>query len=157
MSAKVLFTWGILSLCLLGGRDLYGQNTVAAAGGQISAHSGTVSFTVGQIAVLAIESGSGKAQEGVQQPLDTSSETPVDAGIWMYPNPTVNASVNLKITLPNPETYTYQVADMNGKLLAKGSVKEQVSSISLSAIASAVYIIQVTGGGTTKTFKIIKK
>lgn len=157
MSARALFTWVILSLLLLKGGDLYGQNTVATSGGQISAQSGSVSFTVGQIAVLSIESGSGSAQEGIQQTFDISPDAPVDQGIWLYPNPTLNASVNLRITLPNPETYTYQIADMEGRLLATESVKEQVSSISLSAIASAVYFIQVTGDGITRTFKIIKK
>ena len=86
-----------LILILLGVATAFAQSAVVPAGGDAQSSSGSVSYTVGQIAVQASANSDGSVSvaEGVQQPyeiqavgVDNYPQIALDAVV--YPNPTEN-------------------------------------------------------------------
>lgn len=72
----------------------------------------------------------------------------------IYPNPT-EGILNISCPKKIDELFVY---DMSGKLLIrKAAVPAGISQINLTALPQAVYILQIRYGGTTDTFKVIKK
>lgn len=65
--------------------------------------------------------------------------------------------LTLTVGNPNAEHITYQLYDVNGKLLQQGKLTDTETSISMQEFVSATYLLTVLQNGTkTKTFQIIK-
>ncbi len=157
-----------LSAVLLLGLGLTGlqaQTSINATGGNASGSGGSASYSVGQVVYTTHTGTNGSVAEGVQQPFEISVVTGLEEAkgislsVTAYPNPTtdflqlkVDASTKLSI-----QSMSYQLYDMNGKLLQNEKITGNQTSIVMSNLVPANYFVKVIQGNKeVKTFKIIK-
>jgi hypothetical protein len=142
---------------------LHAQQSTNASGGSASGSGGSVSYTVGQVFYTSISDTSGKVSQGVQQTYEISNvgvkESNLNISLGVFPNPTVN---NLTLSITDDyknEKLTYQLIDLQGKLLSSGPITSPQTEINTSTLASATYFIHVMNQDNQKvqSFKIIKK
>jgi len=142
------------------------QSAIVPVGGDAQSSAGSVSYTVGQIAVqtAANSNGSVSVAEGVQQPyeiqavgVDNYPQIVLDAVV--YPNPTENiAQLRLNgFELP-AEGLRATIFDGNGKMLQSFSVTDDLTSFQIGQYATGTYYLEVKDGKRVlKTFKIVRK
>jgi hypothetical protein len=107
----------------------------------------------------------GTVAQGVQQPFEISVVTGleeakgINLSVSAYPNPTTDF-LNLKVDASTPlsiQSMSYQLYDINGKLLENKKIEGNETSIVMSNLVPATYFVKVTEGNKeVKTFKIIK-
>ena len=156
-----------LSLMLAGPALTYLQAqqihaSVNTSGGNASGTGGSVSYSVGQVFNTTAFGTNGSVSEGVQQPFEISVFTGVkdikaiDLYYAAYPNPT-SGKLTLKIDNFEPNSFTFQLSDVNGKTLRNDKLTEKETVIDMSELKSAPYFLKVTNSKKeVKTFKIIK-
>lgn len=149
----------ILSLCLKG---LYAQQAITTSGGNASASSGSVSYSVGQIVYKTNSGAIGSVAQGVQQPYEISVVTGIDKAIGInllvstYPNPTSDF-VTLKVENYSTERLVYQLYDISGKVLLSQKVNGSETRIQMEILPIGSYFLNVFEGATElKSIKIIK-
>ena len=144
---------------------LMAQETIPATGGNASGIGGTACYSVGQVVYTSNTGANGSVAQGVQQAFEISVVTGIEEAkginlvVSAYPNPTtdflilkVDASASLSI-----QSLSYQLFDMNGKLLQNKKIEGNETSIVMSNLVPATYFVKVTEGNKeVKTFKIIK-
>ena len=155
-----------LSTVLLLGLGLTGvqaQTSVNATGGDASGGGGSVSYSVGQVVYTTHTGTSGSVAEGVQQPYEISVVTgleeaqSINLSVTAYPNPTTDY-LTLRIDEFEISNLSFQLYDMNGKLLQNEKITGNQTSIVMSNLLPATYFVKVIRGNKeVKTFKIIKK
>jgi hypothetical protein len=161
MKTKLIF----LTLFGFGLLSVRAQSTISTAGGNASGSGGTVSYTVGQVAYSTQTSTSGTITQGVQQPFEifvaTALEQAKDISLQLqvFPNP-VNDYLKLSV-VPSAtisiQSLSYQLYDVNGKLVQNNNVESNETNIMMSGFTSGTYLLKVNQGNTNlKTFKIIK-
>ena len=120
-----------------------------------------MSYTVGQIVYTTDTASNGSVAKGVQQPFEISvvtgiDETEINLFVSAYPNPT-NDYIILKFNNFQPETFSFQLYDMNGKLIEYKRISGIETSIVMNKLANAAYFLKVISNNKeVKTFKIIK-
>ena len=141
------------------------QSAIVPVGGDAQSSAGSVSYTVGQIAVQTVANSNGiYVAEGVQQPyeiqavgVDNYPQIVLDAVV--YPNPTENIA-QLKLNgfeLP-AEGLRATIFDGNGKMLQSFSVTDDLTSFQIGQYATGTYYLEVKDGKRVlKTFKIVRK
>lgn len=145
---------------------LQAQEAIPASGGDASGNDGSVSYSVGQVVYITNTGTNGSVAEGVQQPYDISVVTEIEEtkGINLtysaYPNPTTDY-LTLKVENYNKENLSYQLYNMDGKLLEKKKISNAETSIIMSNLIPATYFLKIvqtrhTLSQQAKTFKIIK-
>ena len=154
-----------LSAVLLLGLGLTGlqaQESVNATGGDALGSGGSVSYSVGQVAYQTHTRTSGSVSEGVQQPFEISVVTGIEEAkginlsVSAYPNPTTDY-LTLSIGEFDISNLSYQLYDMNGKLLQNEKITGNQTSIAMGNLVPANYFVKVIQGNKeVKTFKIIK-
>ena len=75
----------------------------------------------------------------------------------IFPNPTA-ANLTLQVSNYNNEKLSYQLYDMQGKLLNNGKIVAQQTKINTSSLPTAAYYVNVVNQENQKvqSFKIIK-
>jgi hypothetical protein len=137
------------------------QESVNATGGDASGSGGTVAYSVGQVVYTTNTAASGTVSQGVQQPYEIFTvgikETELNISLLVFPNPTSD-NLTLEISDYNNEKLTYQLYDMQGKLLNNGQVTAQQTQINTASLPPATYFINVVTQENKKvqSFKIIK-
>ena len=140
--------------------------SVNAAGGNASGTGGSVSYSVGQLFFTTAFGTNGSVSEGVQQPFEISvlsgveDITGIDLYYAVYPNPTsgklmlkLDASISL-----STQAMSYQLYDVNGKMLRNDRLKEYETIIEMSDLISSPYFLKVSKNNKeVKLFKVIKK
>ena len=154
-----------LSAVLLLGLGLTGlqaQQSINATGGDASGGGGSVSYSVGQVVYTTHTGTSGSVAEGVQQPYEISVVTgleeaqSINLSVTAYPNPTTDY-LTLRIDEFEISNLSFQLYDMNGKLLQNEKITGNQTSIVMSNLLPATYFVKVIQGNKeVKTFKIIK-
>ena len=148
------------SFFVLNGLAAFAQSDVVPAGGTATGEGGTVTFSVGQIAVQSNEEGSIILSEGVQQPYEIQT-----IGIDNYPGITLSAMVypnptrgNVQLTMSNVQLEgEVRVFDTNGKLLFVKKIEGETTEILMSDLAAGTYFVNVVSGKQVlKTFKVVK-
>jgi hypothetical protein len=149
----------------LGLTGLQAQTSVNATGGDASGSGGSVSYSVGQVVYTTNIGANGSVAQGVQQPYEISVVTGLEEAkgislsVTAYPNPTTDyltLSIDASTTL-SIQSMSYQLYDMNGKLLQSEKITGNQTSIVMSNLVPATYFVKVTEGNKeVKTFKIIK-
>jgi hypothetical protein len=152
----------VLLLFGLGLTGLQAQNAQLSSGGNASGSGGSVTFSVGQLATATISGPSGSVAQGVQQPFEISIVDGTDEGqkinllVAAYPNPTTT-SLTLKVEHFSLTNLTYQLFDMNGKLLHNSKIESNELGIDMSRLVPAIYYLKISEENREiKTFKIIK-
>ena len=148
----------LLGLGLLG---LQAQESVNATGGNASGSGGSASYSVGQVVYTSNTGTTGSVAQGVQQPYEISAVTSIEEAkginllLTAYPNPTTDY-LTLRIDEFDFSNLSYQLYDMQGKLLRNEKITSNQTSIVMSNLVSATYFVKVVKGNKEiKTFKII--
>ncbi|MFD2551901.1 T9SS type A sorting domain-containing protein [Bizionia sediminis] len=139
---------------------IYSQQAIPTSGGDATGSGGTSSYTVGQM-VYTTNTGSGTVSQGVQQSfeiqtLSNPELTTVNLSAGVYPNPTSDYVV-LNISDTTLNAVSYQLVDINGKVIANGSITNRATQINMQQLDMGMYILRVNQNNQElKTFKIIK-
>lgn len=137
------------------------QQNPVSGGGNASGTGGTLAYSVGQLAYTANTGTNGSMAQGVQQPFEIqqllgTAQHQISLSFAAYPNPTV-ASLTLEIRDFDYSSTTFQLFDLNGKLLASGSIMADTTTLNMQHLPSALYILNVQDRGKTiQSYKILK-
>lgn len=151
----------LASLLLLGTIELQAQETVAATGGEAAGSGGSSSYSVGQITYTTETGTNGSVAKGVQQPLEISIVTGIEATninlqLSVYPNPTT-AYLTLSATDTELNDLKFGLYNLRGKLIEQDQLRNQNTQISMRDLSSGTYLLKVSDNTKTiKTFKIIR-
>ena len=121
-----------------------------------------MSYSVGRVVYTTNTGATGSVAQGVQQPYEISVEigvenTEINLSVYAYPNPTSNY-LQLRVEYENFKDLSYQLYDINGKLLQTKELVSTETQIDISSYAATTYFVKVTQGNEElKTFKIIKR
>jgi len=148
----------IALICSVG---LHAQETVPATGNDATGTGGSSSYTVGQVVCATNTGSNGSVAQGVQQPYEISTSvgievTEINLELVAYPNPT-NNSLTLNIGNYNNEKLTYQLYDMQGKLLDSKQAVNSCTTIGMKDLPTSTYLLNVLDNNSLiKTFRIVK-
>ena len=140
---------------------LMAQNATVASGGNANGSGGSSSYSVGQVVYTNQVGSNGSYNQGVQQPIEiftlgTNDFPEITLTMSVYPNPT-SALVNISIANYTLENISYQLFDLNGRVIQSNKILEKETQISLENVANAIYLLKVLDNNKLlKTFKIIK-
>ncbi|MBL4861748.1 MAG: T9SS type A sorting domain-containing protein [Crocinitomicaceae bacterium] len=154
ITASVLFL-------ILGLGGLHAQEAVPTTGGDATGPGGSSSYSVGQVVYTTYTGTNGSVAQGVQQPYEIYTAvglevTEINLDLVAYPNPTSDA-LTLIIGKYDNEKLTYQLVDLNGKLLTNGQVVNQTTTINMQDYPVSTYLMQIQENNTLlKTFRIVK-
>ena len=158
---KKLFS--VISFILLAVMSLSAQSALVGTGGEAAGSGGSVSYSVGQIAVQSNSDGSTSISEGVQQPYEIQT-----IGIDNYPGITLNA-----VVYPNPTQGTVilsidsfdsfsdavfaRLYDGNGKQIREIRIADHQTEIGMESLATGTYYLNLfSGKQMLKSFKVVK-
>lgn len=157
---KIFFIISILMLSLV---ELQAQESINTAGGNASGSGGSVSYSVGQVFYTSNSDANTSVAQGVQQPYEISVVSSVEEAksitlsVSAYPNPATDY-LQLQIEGEMIENLSFQLADINGKILQNQQILNNQTTIIISNYVSSTYFLKVfQSNKETKTFKIIKK
>ncbi len=162
----------LLSLAMLWASMTHAQESINASGGNATGSGGSVAYSVG-IVVYTTEVGSnGSMAQGVQHtfpsskfvqyrtgntPTTSSVESALAKALTAYPNPT-SSSITLQLSEQDHKNLSFQMFDIEGKLLNSGRLNKEQTIIRLDHLPSATYKMNVLNqeNQPIKTFQIIK-
>lgn len=150
---------------MLGVMTAYAQSAIVSVGGDAQGNGGSVSYTVGQVAVqtVANSNGSVSVAEGVQQPyeimtvgVDDYPQIVLDAVV--YPNPTDNlAQLRLNGFEIPADGFHAILYDGNGKQLQSVIVSDDLTAFQIGQYATGTYFLELRDGKRVlKTFKVVR-
>ena len=148
-------------LVVFGLTEVMAQRTTTASGGDATGAGGSLSYTVGQVVYTTNTGANGSVAQGVQQPYEISISvgievTEINMKLVAYPNPTNNL-LTLNIGNHNNEKLTYQLYDMQGKLLGSKQVINSNTTIGMHYLPVGSYLLNVLDNNSLiKTFRIVK-
>lgn len=157
---KMKNVW-LFSLLLFSCIITYAQETTATAGGNASGESGSISYTVGQVAYVSTESNSGSVSVGVQQAYVITENTgfstaSASVNCSVFPNPASDYLV-IETDVFEKSATEYFLYNLNGQVIKRGSINSTETTVDLSNQTPAVYFIRLkTNQGFIKEFKIVK-
>ena len=146
---------------LLGLGGLHAQESINGSGSEATGTGGTASYSVGQVVYTTATGTNGSVAQGVQQPYEISvttgiNETTINLEMSVYPNPTTNY-LTLKVESEQIEILTYQLIDIQGKVIENKKVTADNSTIKMTELPKATYFLSVVNNNqVVKTFKVIK-
>ena len=149
----------ILSLYML---SVSAQESVTSAGGDASSNDGSVCYSVGQVFYTTQSNATGTIITGVQQAFEIFEITGLDRNLTLdlelsvYPNPTAEM-VTLSISEYKDMDLSYQLFDIQGKLLKDQELSDSRTIIDMTELIASSYILKIMNQNqASKTFKIIK-
>ncbi|MEA2042102.1 MAG: T9SS type A sorting domain-containing protein [Bacteroidota bacterium] len=154
-----------LSTVLLLGLGLTGlqaQESINATGRDASGSGGSVSYSIGQVVYTTNTGTNGSVAQGVQQPYEISVVIGIEQAkginleLSVYPNPTIEY-LTLKVENYNNKNLSYQLFDVNGKLIENKKLANNETKINMINFVPANYLLKIIDNQKeVKTFKIIK-
>lgn len=150
--ATLLLSFGLSAVCA--------QEAVPASGGDAVGSGGSVAFTVGQVAYTTNSGATGLVGQGVQQAYEIfvvdTEETNLNIVCSVFPNPTTNDLI-LEVQSLNNQKLSYQLFDVQGKLIISNQVTNNQTKIKTKDLPSAIYFLNILQDkNQIKSFKIIK-
>ena len=150
---------------MLGVMPAFAQSAIVPVGGDAQGNGGSVSYTVGQIAVQTVTNSNGSITivEGVQQPyeiqtvgVDAYPQIALDAVV--YPNPTDNvAQLRLNGFEIPADGLRANLYDGNGKRLQTIPVTDDLTTFQIGQYATGTYYLEVRDEKRIlKTFKVVR-
>ena len=139
----------------------HSQESVNSSGGDASGSGGTVAYSIGQVVYTMNVDTTGSVGQGVQQTYDINAvgveETELNISLSVFPNPTDDKLI-LKIDKYNNNKLSYQLYDVNGRLLMNDQIATQRTQINTASLSPALYFMNVLDQENKKvqSFKIIK-
>lgn len=151
----------ILTVVLLSTGLLQAQESFNSSGGDITGSGGSVAYSIGQVVYTTNTDISGNVAQGIQNAYEFYSsgiiETELNISLMAFPNPTTENLI-LQISNYNNEILTYQLFDIQGKLLINGEIGNQITQINTRNIQEATYFLNILNqeAKIVQSFKIIK-
>ena len=142
------------------------QSAIVPVGGDAQGNGGSVSYTVGQMAVesTANSNGSISVAEGVQQPYEimtvgVDDYPQIALNAVVYPNPTDNlAQLQLNGFEIPTDGLRAILYDGNGKQLQSVIVSDDLTAFQIGQYATGTYFLELRDGKRVlKTFKVVRK
>ena len=119
------------------------QQSLNASGGEAQGATGTVSYTLGQIDHIAVESPKGRMNHGVQQPFELLRKV-LNARLpcLIYPNPTPGP---LQISVPHPGflSFSYRIYDVRGVMVGFGDNVGASETIQIDEFTPGAYFVNI--------------
>lgn len=158
---RLLFSVFFLTISLSG---LWSQQSVHSSGGNASGASGTVSYSIGQVAYTSAISDAGQVNQGVQQgnPVIMVGQTdPVsDFTIGFYPNPVHNDAL---LSLGDGKDdltvsgFSFLLFSIYGTLIMEKEISHRTTPVPMNQLPDGVYLLKVARDNMTiNTFKVVK-
>ena len=146
--------------CLIIGTLAFGQTSTNASGGGTSNASGSISYSIGQVAYQSTSNASGLVNQGVQHAFEISTlsleENALQLSLMAYPNPTQEL-LNLRVGNYNQEKLAYKLLDLEGKVISEATINSETTAIDMKQLPTATYFVEVNNEGKkVHVFKIIK-
>lgn len=138
------------------------QQSVQTAGASFITSNGSVSVSIGQLAFTSLTNDSFSISQGVQQvweifPNSVEGMVKSEVQISAYPNPVADG-LQLTMNSGNSELCSWQLFDLQGKVLLSGNFSELKALVPLSALAQSTYILHIyEQNQIIQSQKIIKK
>ena len=158
-----IYLYLIFLFSAIGLSGAYAQQAVLSASGEDSGITGSISFSIGQIAYVSSSDTGEYIIQGVQQPYEIQFFPGVEERSGMgpecsvYPNPT-SGEVTLKIDPCGPINFRYRLADIRGNLLSEQQVENCQQLIPMESLSPGTYFLTIRKKETIlKTYKIIKR
>lgn len=134
---------------------------MTASGGDANNSTGSISYSVGQIDFAAAANATGSINAGIQQPYEifvsAVEKQYANIRIDIFPNP-ADHYLNLSIDAQKANSFSYQLIDINGRLLKEAVIVNEMSVIHTAELAPAVYFLNITEQGKqVKSFKVVKR
>jgi hypothetical protein len=135
------------------------QTATVASGGDAVSGSGSVSYSIGQIAVGNTTTPMASVNEGIQQPYEFFTvhidEPLQDISISLFPNPTLSEVV---IQIPSSELdLTASFFSSDGNLVQQIQLAGARTAVNMSDWSASTYLVQITNSkGNTAAYKLIK-
>ena len=152
----------ITSLMLLSLSKLMAQQTIIPTGiNNATGTNGSTTYSIGQVDFINATGSTGSVTLGVHQPfeivtLGTDDFPEINLVMKAFPNPTT-ANITLLIQNYNDENRSYQLLDVNGRMIESQKITQEETGIDLQNLAAAIYLLQISDDNKLlKTFKIIK-
>lgn len=155
MKKCILFCLGFFSFY-----GVYAQCSVVTAGNSVDNASGSVSYSVGQVAYVSVANDKGSVSQGVQQTYQVSTAgilvADADFSLSVFPNPTTN-QLTLEVGKYANQALTYVLFDAEGKQLQANKVLDKQTTIDMSSLPIATYLMEVyQDNKQVQSFKILK-
>ena len=136
------------------------QTSTNAAGGDASGAGGSVAYSVGQPFYITYSGANGSVAQGVQQTYQIFSlginQSELNISLAVYPNPTYD-NLNIEIKEFNNENLSYELFDIQAKLLASGLITSKQTQINLINLPPSAYFMHISQKNKKiHSFKIIK-
>lgn len=157
MKKKLIFL--LLSAVL--SSTLQAQQNFTSGGGDIKGSGGNVSQSIGQISYTTMSSDAGLISQGVIQVWEITvisgmEVKNIELYCNAYPNPVLN-SLSLLVENFEEANFNYQLVDLNGRIISVAQITDKITSIDMSSLVPATYVVQVVDKNTIlKSFKIVK-
>ena len=149
----ILFSIGLFVL-----NFSYAQTSINTTGGNAI---GAVASSIGQIFYTADKGNTASIEKGVQHAyeiyvLKTKNKV-LTVALSVYPNPTTN-HLTLKVEGLKNEKLSFQLYDLQGRLLSSDNIFKSETIIQMSHLSSAAYFLNIIDEDSEgmKSFKIIK-
>jgi len=162
MTKNKLRTIVLLLAGLLWAGMAQAQESVNATGGDAAGSGGFASYSVGQVVYTTNSGSSGSVAQGVQHAYEISiitatMETDLSISLSVFPNPTAD-HLTLQLSNYNSPNLSYQLFDMQGKLVRNEQLAAQQTTITMSYLPSATYFVHIINqeNQLVQSFKIIK-
>ncbi len=137
------------------------QESVNATGSDATGTGGSVAFSIGQVVYTTDAGSSGSVAQGVQHPYELYivglQEAAPGISLTAYPNP-VGDELTLQVDEYANERLSYQLYDMEGRLLDRGNIVARKTPIRTTGLTEAAYLVHVIDqqGRKVQSFRIIK-
>ena len=151
----------LLALGLFCVSSTQAQQSANASGGDAIGAGGSVAYSIGQVAYTSHSSSSGNIAQGVQHAFEIYAlgitATTLNISLRVYPNPT-EENITLEVMDYNNEKLSYQILDLQGKLISNEQIVGQQTQIGMKLLSSATYFVNIVNQENKKiqSFKIIK-
>lgn len=138
------------------------RQVIATAGDSDENAEGSLSWTIGELAVATWSSSGTMITQGFQQSnleVSTLIEPDAGSGFWAiaYPNP-VRDRMSVEVENWSKTTLYLELYDMSGRLLHKQQVQSNPSRLDFGEHPAGEYILQLmTAKKRIQSFKIIKR
>jgi hypothetical protein len=150
----------LISSCFSIGGLVFGQTSINSSGGIVSNNSGSVSYSVGQVAYQSVTNTSGSVSQGVQQAYEivtlSLEENKFNFSLSAFPNPATD-NLNLRVGNLNQEKLTYKLIDLEGKVISEAIIHFEITNLDMKHLPTTTYFLEVhSEAKKLQTFKIIK-
>lgn len=141
--------------------ELKAQQFVNASGSNAVGIGGSVAFSIGLVAYTTNFGSNGSIAQGVQHAYEIYAVGITDEkwniSLNAFPNPTPGI-LTIQISDYNNQNLSYQLLDMQGKILSGSKIVAQQSQVDMNLLPNASYFINIINqeNKAVKIFEIIK-